>query len=70
MELLNLVEAAERIGCKPKTLRTAAREGRLVANKVSRDWVVTPEALEEWRGKYWMVGTSVPRNRKKLVQTP
>lgn len=69
MNLLNLVEAAEQVGCKPITLRKAAIHGRLSATKISKTWLVTPEALEEWRSRYWGFGKSVPRTRKTPSQT-
>lgn len=69
MELMTLIQAAEVIGCRPRTLSKAAHEGKLAAQKLGRDWFVTPQALEEWRSKHWMVGTSVPRKRKASTQT-
>jgi len=70
MDFINLVDAAQIVGCNPATLGSAARGGRLNAKKISNTWLVTREALEEWRHKYWMKGTSVPRDRSQKNVVP
>ena len=46
--LLTLTEAAERCGLSAETLKIQARNGRLRAQKVGRNWVTT----ESWLRKY------------------
>ena len=70
MELMSLSDAANQVGCDTSTLRVAILAGRLEATKIAKTWIVTPTALQEWRDKYWMIGSSRPRNRKKATSTP
>jgi excisionase family DNA binding protein len=46
---MTLVEAAEQLGVSPVTLREQAQKGRLAAVKRGRDWMTTPQAVEEYR---------------------
>jgi excisionase family DNA binding protein len=48
-ELISLAEAAELSGFSPNYLRDIARNGRLRAKKVGRDWLTTVAAVEEYR---------------------
>jgi|GEM_PF-1936065 len=70
INLISLDQAATVIGCQARTLRKAAQEGRLEAVKIANSWLITPEALQQWRAEYWMIGNSRPRNRKKVNMTP
>jgi excisionase family DNA binding protein len=47
-ELITLAEASKRYGLSPTYLRTIARAGRLKAQKVGRDWLTTPAAVEAY----------------------
>jgi excisionase family DNA binding protein len=47
-EMITLAEASERYGLSPTYLRTIARNGRLKAKKVGRDWLTTPAAVEAY----------------------
>ncbi len=47
-ELITLKDAAAIVGVRPVTLATAARNGKLTAQKKGRDWLVTRKALHEW----------------------
>ena len=47
-ELITLSEAAKRYGLSPTYLRTIARNGRLRAQKVGRDWLTTPLDVENY----------------------
>lgn len=38
--MLSVQQAAKKLGCKPSTVRLAIVQGRLTAQKVSRDWIV------------------------------
>ena len=49
MRLLSLPEAATLLGVKPSTLRAQIRFGRLRAEKLSRDWYLTPDEVERYR---------------------
>lgn len=48
-EELTLIEAADRAGVRPVTLRSAISKNKLVARKKGRDWFVKPSDLEIWR---------------------
>jgi excisionase family DNA binding protein len=47
-EILTLKEAAEDSGLSPATLRVQIHNGRLVAVKRGRDWLVSPAALQAY----------------------
>jgi excisionase family DNA binding protein len=47
-KLITLAEAAKRYGLSHDYLRRIAGKGRLQAQKVGRDWLTTPEAVEEY----------------------
>lgn len=47
-ELISLADAAQRYGLSPTYLRTIARNGRLRAVKVGRDWLTTPADVEAY----------------------
>lgn len=45
-ELITLAEAAKRYGLSHDYLRRIAGKGRLQAQKIGRDWLTTPAAIE------------------------
>jgi hypothetical protein len=47
-ELITLVEASQRYGLSPETLRLPARRGRLKARKRRRDWFTTAKDMEAY----------------------
>ena len=47
-DLLSLDEAARIMGRSPVTLRWAARQGKLDARRVGRDWVTTLDAVSRY----------------------
>ncbi len=47
-QLISLQEAAKRFGLSKTYLRTIARNGRLRAIKVGRDWLTTPKDVQEY----------------------
>jgi excisionase family DNA binding protein len=46
--LISLSDAAQLYGLSPTYLRTIARNGRLRAVKVGRDWLTTPADVETY----------------------
>lgn len=48
-KLYTITEAAQLIGVRPVTLRTAAANGKLRATRIGGFWVVTEAALNEWK---------------------
>lgn len=50
--MLTLKEAAAKVGGNAATLRRAAIQGRLKAQKRGRDWFVAPSDLEEFAKTY------------------
>jgi excisionase family DNA binding protein len=46
---MTLLEASDRLGILPATLRQQIANGRLRATKVGRDWQVTPREVERYR---------------------
>lgn len=49
MALLTLVEAAERLGVAPATLRAQIHRGKLQGRKLGRDWLVEDAEVERYR---------------------
>ena len=47
-DLISLAEAAKRYGLGHDYLRRIAGNGRLKAQKIGRDWLTTPAAVEEY----------------------
>ncbi|MCC6269200.1 MAG: helix-turn-helix domain-containing protein [Dehalococcoidia bacterium] len=47
-ELISLSDAAAIVGLHPKHLGLLARQGRLNARKIGRNWVTTKAAAEEY----------------------
>jgi len=47
-DLIPLSEAAATCGLHPKHLGLLAREGKLTARKIGRNWVTTKSAVEEY----------------------
>jgi hypothetical protein len=46
---MNTLRELEKItGIKAKTLKAAARHGRLAAKKLGRDWFSTPNDVKNW----------------------
>jgi len=54
--LITLLEASRQYGLSPKTLRLLALKGRLQAQKLGRDWVTTPRAMETYLASRSKVG--------------
>jgi len=46
---MTLLEAAAQIGVTPATLRQQIHNGKLRAQKLGRDWHVTPREVERYR---------------------
>lgn len=49
MDLLTLAQAARTLGVAPDTLRAQVHRGKLRANKLGRDWVVSSEEVNRYR---------------------
>ena len=47
--MMTLPEAAKVLGLAPSTLRWQIKNGKLAARKISRDWYITEEAVEQYR---------------------
>ena len=47
-EQLSLAEAARLAGLQPQALRKACERGRLVGQKIGRDWIITVAALNDY----------------------
>src|SRR5687768_13627214 len=50
-DLVASAEAASMIGCTPQHARLLAREGRLPAMKIGRDWLFSRHAVLKYRGE-------------------
>ena len=50
--MLTLAEAAAILKLSPDTLRWQIRNGRLVASKVGRDWLVAPAEVDRYRREH------------------
>jgi excisionase family DNA binding protein len=61
--LLTTDRAAQQLGISPSRLRFLIRAGRIAAERLGRDWVITPAALAafERRPEGWQKGR--PRSR-------
>ena len=63
---MTLAEAAKLLGVSADYLRVAANRGVLKAEKVGRDWLVTPKAVEAYRktslGQVGKRGPKKPKN--------
>lgn len=46
---MTLQEAATRLGVQPATLRQQIANGKLRAQKLGRDWHVTPKEVDRYR---------------------
>lgn len=66
-DVLTLTQAARLIGRSPITLRWAAREGKLDAQRVGRDWLTDNEALAEYMVRYVRgpIGYGEPSGRRR-----
>jgi excisionase family DNA binding protein len=53
MTELTLVQAGERLGLRPGTLRMAIHRGRLKGRKVGFLWVVSVAELNRYRDQSW-----------------
>ena len=51
MALITLAEAAERLGLSVVTLRHQAQSGRLRAQRIGRDYLVTEREVERYRAE-------------------
>ena len=49
MKMLTTLEAAVELGVTPQRVRALIVAGRLKAEKVGRDWLIAPHALEAVR---------------------
>jgi excisionase family DNA binding protein len=49
---VTLKEAAALLNCTPDNLRGAIRRGAMKAQKLGRDWLVTPEEVEVYRSQH------------------
>jgi len=47
--MLTLIQAAERLGVTPDTLRQQIANGRLKARKIGRDWTVSEREVERYK---------------------
>jgi hypothetical protein len=47
-QLISLHDAAARCGISSAQLRLLARQGRLKARKIGRNWVTTPQAVADY----------------------
>ena len=45
---MTLIQAAELLGLSPSTLRVQIRKGKLHAEKIGRDWHVSPEEVRRY----------------------
>lgn len=65
LELMTLAEAARELGLARDTLKIQAQHGRLRAEKIGRDWLVTRAEVERYRrdvqGTRGRRGVSEPR---------
>jgi excisionase family DNA binding protein len=50
-ELLAVAEAAGRLACTPRGVRKAITDGRLPAEKVGREWLITEAELQNFQRK-------------------
>ena len=48
--VLTTAQAAERLCCHPKTVRTLCQQGRIRAIKLGSEWRIPIQALEEFIG--------------------
>lgn len=48
---MTLIQAAERLGVQPATLRQQIANGKIRAKKVGRDWWVTDREVERYRAE-------------------
>ncbi len=62
MSFLTLVQAAERLGVAPATLRAQIHRGKLNAQKLGRDWLVDSAEVERYK--------AVSQNRTKTSAGP
>jgi excisionase family DNA binding protein len=49
---MTLKEAAASLGVTPDNLRGAIKRGTLKAQKMGRDWFVTPKEVERYRAEH------------------
>lgn len=49
---MTIPEAAATLGLRPATLRQQIANGKLRAQKVGRDWSVTPAEVERYRKEH------------------
>lgn len=47
--LLTTEQAAARLGVSPRRVRAMIAAGRLAAQQVGRDWLISPEAIRDYR---------------------
>lgn len=64
---LTTAEAAERLRCTPSTVRHMAREGRLEASYVGRQWLIAPEAVERHLAEHSNREKRSTRRRRRRV---
>ena len=54
--MLSVKQAAEQLGITPPLVRRYCEQGRIKAEKVGRDWVITQAALNSFARKVRRVG--------------
>lgn len=59
MKTYTTVEVAEKLGVQDQTIRKAIYSGKLTAEKMGRDYIITEDDLNAWNA------TRKPRKRKK-----
>ena len=64
-ELISLSEAAAISGLSLKHLGLLARQGKLRARKIGRNWVTTREAVAEYLRDSWKRSKDPYKNKKR-----
>ncbi len=63
-ELISLSEAAVICGLHPKHLGLLARDGKLAARKIGRNWVTTRSAVEQYMQDSFRRSKDPTKNRR------
>lgn len=64
MNLLTTAEAAASLGLARSYIIAAIRRGQLRAEKIGRDWLITPKDLAAWNSRRKPTGYPAGRPRK------
>lgn len=67
MSALTTTEAADRLRLTPATIRHMAREGRLEASYVGRQWLIAPEAIDRHLAEHSNREKCSTRRRRRRV---